>query len=81
MKRTEHVALLVLASLLARNVPLNTQPDHGRVLNRILGQVQPSDHAEAATVVNIICQAFELRPKSWKREVVGASIATVQLQS
>lgn len=76
-KLTEHVALLVLTRLLARNVPLDAQPDHGRVLHGILGQVQPSDHAESATVVNVIGQALELRPKSWKREVIGVSITTV----
>ena len=80
-EHTEHITLLVLPSLLARNVPLKTKPDHGGVLHRILAYVHSSNHTETAAVVHILGQALELRPKSWKWEVVRTNIAPVQLQS
>lgn len=78
---TEHVAILVLAGLLAGNVTLDAKPDHGGVLHRVLGNVEATNDAEAATIVDILSQALELGTKGWEREVVRANVAAVQFQS
>lgn len=80
MGLTEHVALLILPSLLARNIPLEPKPYHGGILHRVLPHVQSSDHAEATAVIQILGQALKFRPKFWKREVVRANIISIQLQ-
>ena len=77
VRLTEHIAFLVLSSLLGRNVSLKTKPYHRGILHRVFAYIQSSDDAEPTSVVHIFSQALELRPQSWKREVVRANIVPV----
>ena len=80
-EHTEHVSVLVLASLLAGNVALDAEPDHRGVLNGVLGNVEATNDAEATTVVNIIGHDLKLGAKGGEREVGRADIAAVELKS
>ena len=80
-EHTEHVSVLVLAGLLVGNVALDAEPDHGGVLDGVLGNVEAANDAEATTVVEITGNDLELGAKGGQREVGRANIVAVELKS